>query len=179
MKRRTGKELDRLAPRRNATTPARIALAEKERRALELRKGGATYNRIAQALGYSDEGGAAKAVKRALADTLQEPAAEIRRLEAERLDAMQSALWPAALSGKWPAVDRCLAIMERRARLLGLDTPATGDKGATLVNINLITDAEIRGQASDLRRRLAADRTIEPSRLGAGDRPDVDTPAAH
>jgi DNA modification methylase len=54
-----------LAPRRNATTPARIKLAEKERRALELRKGGATYNRIAQALGYSDEGGAAKAVKRA------------------------------------------------------------------------------------------------------------------
>jgi hypothetical protein len=81
-------------------TPARIALAEKERRALELRKGGATYNRIAQVLGYSDEGGAAKAVKRALADTLQEPAAEIRKLEAERLDAMQSALWPAALSGK-------------------------------------------------------------------------------
>ncbi len=38
-----------------------------------------------------------------------------------------------------------------------------------LVNINLVTDADLRSKATDLRRRLASDRTIEPSRLGAGD----------
>jgi hypothetical protein len=167
-----------LAPRRKATTPARIKLAEKESQALELRKGGATYARIAQVLGYTEEGGAAKAVKRALKDTLQEPADEMRRLEAQRLDAMQSALWPAAISGKWLAVDRCLGIMERRARMLGLDMPANAGNGATLVNINLITDSDHRSKAADLRRGLAAHRTIEPGRLGAGNGPDVDAAAA-
>jgi hypothetical protein len=108
---------------RDATTPERIALAEKERQALDLRKAGVTFEQIANKLGYSDRSGAAKAVRRALTDTIQEPADELRRLECERLDTLLRALWPAAISGKWLAIDRCLSIMDRRARLLGLDAP--------------------------------------------------------
>jgi hypothetical protein len=46
-----------------------------------------------------------------------------RRHEAERLDELESAIWPNAMAGNLDAIDRCLAIMERRARLLGLDAP--------------------------------------------------------
>jgi len=35
---------------------------------------------------------------------------------------MQRALWPTALSGDLGAIDRLVRIMERRARLLGLDS---------------------------------------------------------
>jgi hypothetical protein len=109
--------------KRNATSPDRIAIIERQAQALEMRKAGQTFEHIAQAIGYTNGGGAYKAVERALKATLQEPADELRRLECERLDAMLRALWPSAISGKWLAVDRCLAIMDRRAKLLGLDAP--------------------------------------------------------
>lgn len=111
------------SPSRSKATPNRIAIAERERDALELRIGGKTYDQIADALGYSERGGAAKAVSRALAATIQEPADELRRLEAERLDALDRVLWPLALDGNLGAVARCLAIMARRAKLFGLDAP--------------------------------------------------------
>lgn len=113
-----------MAARRKASTASRIKTAEKERDALELRKGGATFEQIAREVGYSDGSGAAKAVSRALADTIQEPAADLRRLELERLDSLLAALWPKAIDGDAQAVDRCLRVMERRASLLGLDAPS-------------------------------------------------------
>lgn len=101
-----------------------IELAEKEAQALNLRKAGLTFDQIATRLGYNDRSAAAKAVRRSLAATIQEPADELRRLEVERLDAMLAALWPKASNGQWLAIDRCLAIMDRRAKLLGLDAPS-------------------------------------------------------
>ena len=108
---------------RKAATPERVAMTEKERDALELRKSGLTFEQIARELSYSNGGGAYKAVTRALAATLQEPAAELRRLEVERLDSLLQGLWEKATAGDVQAVDRCLSIMERRSRLLGLDAP--------------------------------------------------------
>ena len=46
---------------------------------------------------------------------------EFRALEQVRLDALQFALWARAEQGDLVAVDCVLKIMERRARLLGLD----------------------------------------------------------
>ena len=45
-------------------------------------------------------------------------------MESERLDALLAALWPAAMAGNCRAVDRCLSVMHRRAKLLGLDAPS-------------------------------------------------------
>jgi DNA-binding NarL/FixJ family response regulator len=56
---------------RTRATPHRIALAERERDALELRKAGKTFDEIAETLGYSERGSASKAVSRALAATIQ------------------------------------------------------------------------------------------------------------
>jgi orotate phosphoribosyltransferase-like protein len=98
-------------------------MAEKQRRALELRKAGMGFQSIADALGYANHTGAYKAVKAALKATIQHPADELRKVESERLDALLKACWQVALQGNLLAVDRVLSIMARRAALLGLNAP--------------------------------------------------------
>jgi len=110
-------------PGESKISPRRILAAEKQVKAMELRKAGATFREIGEKLGYT-EAGARKAVMSALRKTLREPADELRTLEVERLDAMMQGLWPEALRGNPNAVTRVLNIMERRAKLLGLDAPA-------------------------------------------------------
>ena len=46
------------------------------------------------------------------------------QLESHRLDRAINAIWEKVTSGDLNAIDRALKIMERRARLLGLDTPS-------------------------------------------------------
>lgn len=116
----------------DAASPRRIEAAEKRARALELRKAGATYDQIARQVGFSERGAAYRAVQTALLEITQEPAQEVRQLELERLDAMLLGLWPAARKGKEGAVDRVLRIMERRAKLLGLDAPVKAEMGGKL-----------------------------------------------
>lgn len=113
----------------NGRTDAKgVTIVEKEQRALELRKSGASFTAIAETLGYADAAGASKAVKRALRKMLQEPAAELREIELARYDQMFFALWKRVLQGDLAAIDRALKIMSQRAQLLGLNAP---------VNVNL------------------------------------------
>ncbi len=104
-----------------------LAAVEKQRQALELRLHGTSYAAIATKCGYSKASGAHAAVKSALRKTLSEPAEELRVLEAERLDALLASVWDKASKGDPKAVDNALRIMERRAKLLGLDAPTTTD----------------------------------------------------
>jgi hypothetical protein len=104
-----------------------IASHDRKLQALELRKAGATFQAIADKLGYRGPSGAHKAVVSALRATLREPAEELRELELMRLDAMLLGLWRRAQAGEEKAVDRVLRIAERRARLLGLDAPARSE----------------------------------------------------
>lgn len=106
---------DKRQPARDVNAGLRAA------QALNLRKLGATYEQIARECGYAHRGTAYAAVQRELQRTLQEPADELRRLEAQRLDDLYRAMIPKALKGDGWSVDRCLRIMERRAALLGLD----------------------------------------------------------
>jgi hypothetical protein len=94
---------------------------EKHRQALELRKAGVAYAVIAERLGYKTESGAWRAVMSALKKTLREPADELRKLEAERLDGLWLAIISMAKAGNLGAIDRALKIQDRRAKLLGLD----------------------------------------------------------
>ncbi len=105
---------------------------ERTLQALELRKAGMAYNVIADKLGYRSKQAAWQAVHNALKKTLQEPADEVRALELERLDALYKAMYPQALKGNLGAVDRCLKISERRAKLLGLDAPVKSDVSGDL-----------------------------------------------
>lgn len=99
----------------------RINAMVKAAQALELRKAGASYRQIKETVGYRHTSSAQAAVKAALKYMLQEPTDEVRAMEASRLDSLLMAVWPAAIKGDMQAMDRVLKIMDRRARLLGLD----------------------------------------------------------
>lgn len=101
------------------TTPSVETIA-RENMALELRRAGASYAAIAEQLG-TDRSYAAKIVKRAIGRVHFEPATDVIKLEAERLDRLQLTFWQRALGGDGRAFDKVLRVMERRARLLGLD----------------------------------------------------------
>lgn len=148
-----------------------LSTVERDAEAAKLRARGHTYDQIALTLGYSDRSNARDGVMRCLDATVAEPAAEVRKIELDRLDY----LWRKGLEvlerdhitvqhgkvirrqigverdkdgierldpdGKeipvWEdvldddpvlrAIDRLLKISERRARLLGLDTPVKAD----------------------------------------------------
>ena len=104
-------------------SPRRVNASQRATEALELRKGGATFGQIAEKLEYKSAASAFKAIDRALAKTMQEAAGQLRCLEAERLDRMFLAIWPKAKGGDLAAIERALGIMNRRAKLLGLDAP--------------------------------------------------------
>lgn len=111
-------------PRRQSPNSKKNALArERELKAFELRKAGATLKIIADELGIT-EAGVSLILKRVLARTAEltaEKVEDVRRLEIERLDAMLLGLWDRARRGNEKAVEACLKIMKRRADLLGLD----------------------------------------------------------
>jgi hypothetical protein len=119
-------------------------IIDKERKALELRRAGVAYDVIAQNLGYTGASGAWTAVQRALKRTLREAGAEqVRDQELDRLDRMQQAVWGRALQGDLPAVGTVLRIMERRAKMLGLDAPVTANIQVEHLDGNSI-DAEVQ-----------------------------------
>jgi hypothetical protein len=98
----------------------RIKAHDRKLKALELRKNRASYREIGQALGVSAQA-AWKLVNKALIETIQDPADDVRRIELESLDKLESRLWQNATD---PAVvDRILKIKETRAKYLGLYAP--------------------------------------------------------
>lgn len=106
--------------------PDRLAALEKHRQALDLRIAGATYVQIAERLDYASESGARNAVAQALKKTMalmQDSADELRAIEVQRLDVALIAIALQVKSGHLGAIDRWVKLAERRARLLGLDSP--------------------------------------------------------
>jgi hypothetical protein len=119
-----------------------VQAIDRQLRALELRKAGASYKVIADALGYAHPSGAAQAVVAALKAVVREPAEEVRTLELERLDAALLAIWPAVRAGNFGAVDRVVRIMERRAKLLGLDRTVVS--GMLDIDMTTLTDDQLQ-----------------------------------
>jgi hypothetical protein len=131
----------------NGNPTGREAAAERRVQALILRKAGASYRAIAAQLGVSP--------KQAYCDVTHELdkiykqaselAEQVRTLELERLDGMLLAISKQVSNGSLGAIDRSLRIMERRAKLLGLDAPSkselTGkDGGVIRVTLESIND---------------------------------------
>lgn len=109
--------------------PEQVPAAPKAVLAFELRKAGADYDTIADRLGYKDGRSARAAILQRIrkyyaANT--EAVEEIMALEMERLDHLQLVCWRMAKDGDLSAVDRILKIMERRAKLLGIDKQVEG-----------------------------------------------------
>jgi len=98
-------------------------IIEKERRVLELKLAGLTFDRIAEQVGYADGSSACKAYNRALRRTLQEPASEVREAELLRLDKILAGCWRDAISGDPKAANTALKVIQEGSKLLGLYAP--------------------------------------------------------
>ena len=97
------------------------SVIDREIKVLELRRAGLTWQKIADEVGYADPTGAYAAYKRAVKRVLKEPVEEVLEIELDRLDRLQVAVWPRAMKGDDRAINTILRLMERRAKLLGLD----------------------------------------------------------
>lgn len=131
---------------KNETSSALSRKLEHQRQALELRRAGLGYEAIGAKIGLG-KSQAHRLVVAALAEARAQVTANVDDLRSEelsRLDAMLTGLWPSARNGAGAAVDRVLKIMERRARLLGLDAPERkrieGPGGGPLQAVSMTLD---------------------------------------
>ncbi len=106
----------------------KIDAAERQRRALILRRDGATYEVIGKALGYSRKG-AEYAVKAAIAKLTNPIAEELRQIHYLRLERAWLDLQPAMRRGETDAVRAGVQVLKREAALFGLDAPVKIDVG--------------------------------------------------
>lgn len=94
---------------------------EEQDRALALRQAGLTYEEIAAQTKYASSGAAFNGIKAALERrNLGDKISDQRVLEMFRFDALQRAYWRQAMGGDVKAAQIVLQIMEKRAKLLGL-----------------------------------------------------------
>ena len=130
--------------------PAQI---NREREIVEWRIEGLTWRQIAERVNMS-VAGAFKAYNRAMVRTLKPATEELRELELDRLDTLQQTYWQPAVAGNMRAADFILRVIDKRAKLLGLDAP-------TKIQAEVITY-----DGSDLDREVdAIARIIDSQRI--------------
>lgn len=137
---------------------------EKEAKVLELRRGGLTFDLIAQRLGYASASGAYKAYQNACNRIVYDDVIETRKVEMDRLDIAQAAIWGNVVQGEVPSVIALIRIMERRAKLLGLDMPTR-----TQIEVNVYEQDAIDAEV----KRLVA--LLDSGAQGALDAPVSET----
>ena len=131
----------------------------KEQEVVKLRRGGLPWDIIGERVGLSASG-AHRAYERSLTRVVVEDVQAIRQVETERLDLAQSAIWGKVLQGDNPSIQNLLRIMERRAKLLGLDQP-------TRIQAEVIT-YDGNTVRAELERILASRSDSSTPRLLAG-----------
>jgi hypothetical protein len=178
------------------TAPRKLITAEVERRVVRLRVRGKTWEEIGEQVGV-DWGAAMDAAERVLLRTrgrADRLADQYREIELRRCDELIDALWDRATNPDMArvevpteetvkeydlqdkAVERIVKLMERRAKLLGLDAP-TGP----VVQVNIGLDEASRAMAAFL---LAAAPQVRPlfvewlSAIRSGDAQAKTDPAA-
>ncbi len=117
--------------------------AERDGRALDLRRAGVTIPRIVAELRFSSPKQAEDSIARALAaqGTTFDPA-EVRALELDRLDRLQQAVWVKAVKGDAKAIEQAQKLSEARVRLAGI-----ADRGASVLTESY--DATIAALATE------------------------------
>lgn len=124
--------------------------------AVELRLAGKSYRQIAAAQGTS-VGTAHNRVKAAMKATLQEPCDEVRQMELERVDRLFAKMYEIAVEkGSARHAEIALRVMERRAKLIGLDAPERKE-------INVVTEDATEAAIRELEAQLAEN---DPDRVG-------------
>jgi hypothetical protein len=134
----------------SAASRRQIEAAEKQRQAVALRHHGATFQQIADQLGYTNPSAARKAFLKALERWGVEDVTDLRAAEVARLDSYLLVVATKVKAGELKAVETALKISERRAKLLGLDQP-------TKV---VITEDLLEAERDKLRERVATLRVV-------------------
>jgi AraC-like DNA-binding protein len=122
------------------TTTRDVNAAQRAIDAVKARTEGLSYDEVAKRCGYADRGAAHKAVQRELQRTVVTNVEELRReslltlemLKEECVKRMRDKSYP---KGMLFAVDRILAIEERKAKLMGLDIVTKDGVAANMVII--------------------------------------------
>ncbi|HEX3052699.1 MAG TPA: hypothetical protein VHP83_18715 [Aggregatilineaceae bacterium] len=127
--------------------------AERRVKALDLRQSGLSYRKIAEQLEV-DVATVFRDIKDSLAELKaveETEAEELRIIEVARLDAILNAMYNKAINGDQGAVDRVLRIMERRAKLLGLDAPSKTDvtSGGQPLTFKVVYADEVKSLDAD------------------------------
>jgi len=133
-------------PNRDVNAANRVILA------LSLRARKMTYEDIAHQCGYSNASACRKAILRELNRVIVADVEQLRREEADGLDQLEVECWNRLEDKEHTkamlfAVDRIVAIKERRAKLLGLDTPTSGDVIANQIVVRGMPVDYLGGQA--------------------------------
>lgn len=152
---------------KHRTQSSRVIAAERRRKAMQLRRAGATYEMIAEALEvsvsrarqYVREG--LKAIEVEVAET----AHEVKQMELERLDNMLRIIEPkvgaAAAEGDWRPMQMQLRIQERRAKLLGLDAAVKHEHAGRLEVEHGFDRAEIDDLEKEWRETIVDAEVVE------------------
>lgn len=97
--------------------------------ALQMRLAGATWNEVAEVIGYPTARQALVATERALEKELhtEESQEQLRALAGKRIERLLRGVWTKAIDPASPehllAVDRARQLIDRHAKLYGLDAP--------------------------------------------------------
>jgi len=141
---------------RKPAAPETIARAERDQRAVDMRRAGVSWDAIARALGYSDSGHAHRSFMTYMHNYPKETVEQSRQVELDRLDQLQAAIWQQCLasgsSNQHWAIDRMLKISDQRARLLGLNAPVRQE-------VSVITESAVDTAIRDLQTQLEAQAT--------------------
>jgi hypothetical protein len=148
-------------PKRVLSEAQERAMLERERLVLTERIKGKSFYKIEQEHGIHNPD---RIFRRAIARPENEGfrRAEAIRLEEMRLDDLQEGLWTRALSGDARAVEVSLKVLERRARMLGLDF--ADEVSGKMVEVE---QAKVRVMAAALVAALNAANATEEQRRAA------------
>lgn len=111
---------------KSPTAAEYVTAAERAAAVIRFRKAGLTYDEIGEQVGLT-KGRISKILKQhleAVRTKTEEDTEEYVRLENARLDQLWKGIYPQAIRGSLGAIDRAIKIMDRRAKLLGLDAPS-------------------------------------------------------
>lgn len=131
------------------TEAKRLAARQRRPKVIVYRMSGASTRDIAAKLGVSQTTicNDLTAAYKEFAEAEANLTAQLRALEAERLDKLQSAVWVQALTGHPDSIRTVLSIMERRARIFGLDRP---------VQLTALVETGVRSELDAALLRLEA-----------------------
>ena len=101
---------------------AKLTASQRKIAAVKFRVMGYNFHQIAQAIGCSEQQ-ARNYVAKAMAESQSKNVEELRGIQNEQLNYMLSKVWSQIDNGSLWAVDRGIKILERQAKLNGLDAP--------------------------------------------------------